>query len=216
GTGIDARQFRAAGCAVLGVEPDARMAGPARRSGLEVDVSTFEDWDPAGRTFDAVVAGQAWHWIDPVTGAARAARVLRPGGRLAAFWNVLQLPPEAAEAFAGVCRRVLPGMPIAARAMTTGQAVDGYRALSAKAADGMRNTGTFGEPEQWRYDWRWTYTRDAWLAQLPTLGAFTRLPPDALTELLAGVGTAVDAMGGGFTARYTTLAVTAVRTTGGS
>ena len=30
GTGIVARQFQAAGCSVLGVEPDARMAGHAR------------------------------------------------------------------------------------------------------------------------------------------------------------------------------------------
>lgn len=33
GTGIEARQFKAAGCTVLGVEPDARMAEFARRSG---------------------------------------------------------------------------------------------------------------------------------------------------------------------------------------
>ncbi|MFD0532752.1 class I SAM-dependent methyltransferase [Actinomadura luteofluorescens] len=80
GTGIEARQFQAAGCTVLGVEPDARMAGFARRGGLEVEEATFESWDPAGRDFDAVIAGTAWHWVDPVAGAAKAARVLRPGG----------------------------------------------------------------------------------------------------------------------------------------
>ncbi|MFB9838760.1 class I SAM-dependent methyltransferase, partial [Actinoallomurus acaciae] len=78
GTGIEARQFQAAGCTVLGVDPDARMAGFARRTGVEVEVATFETWDPAGRVFDAVVAGQAWHWVDPVAGAAKAAQVLRP------------------------------------------------------------------------------------------------------------------------------------------
>src|SRR5256885_15376084 len=56
GTGIEARQLQAAGCRVLGVEPDARMAAFARRGGLEVEVATFETWDPAGRTFHAVVA----------------------------------------------------------------------------------------------------------------------------------------------------------------
>src|SRR5215212_10921235 len=80
GTGIEARQFRAAGCEVLGVEPDARMADFARRGGVEVEVATFEAWDPAGRNFDAVVAGQSWHWVDPLAGAAKAARVLRPDG----------------------------------------------------------------------------------------------------------------------------------------
>src|SRR5919108_1087957 len=90
GTGIAARQFQAAGCTVLGVEPDARMAGWARERGLDVEVSTFEDWDPAGRAFDAVVAGMTWHWVDPVAGAAKAAQALRPGGRLALFWYVFE------------------------------------------------------------------------------------------------------------------------------
>ena len=44
GTGIVARQFQAAGCRVLGVDPDARMADLARRHGLEVEVSRFEAW----------------------------------------------------------------------------------------------------------------------------------------------------------------------------
>src|SRR5947208_4459723 len=87
GTGIAARQFQAAGCRVLGVEPDERMAEPARRAGVETEIATFEDWAPHGRRFDAVIAAQAWHWVDPVAGAAKAAQVLRPGGRLAVFWN---------------------------------------------------------------------------------------------------------------------------------
>jgi SAM-dependent methyltransferase len=35
GAGIAARQFQAAGCRVLGVDPDARMAALARQSGVE-------------------------------------------------------------------------------------------------------------------------------------------------------------------------------------
>ncbi len=74
GTGIAARQFQAAGCRVLGVDPDVRMAEAARQSGVGVEVAVFEAWDPAGRAFDAVIAGQAWHWVDPVAGAAKSAR----------------------------------------------------------------------------------------------------------------------------------------------
>ncbi len=54
GTGIAARQFQAAGCRVLGVDPDGRMADLARPSGIEVEVAKFEPWDPAGRGFAAV------------------------------------------------------------------------------------------------------------------------------------------------------------------
>jgi SAM-dependent methyltransferase len=170
GTGTEAWQFQAAGCTVLGIEPDARMAELARRRGLEVEVATFEAWDPAGRQFDAVVAGQAWHWVDPVAGAAKAAQVLRPGGRLAPFWHMF------------------------------------------KAADGIRKVGGFSDPEQWRYDWERSYTRDEWLDQMPTQGPLTQLPPEKLAEVLEGVGAAIDAMGGSFTMHYSTVAVAAART----
>ena len=92
GTGIVARLFQGAGAEVLGVDPDERMAAQARARGLEVEVARIEDWDPAGRHFDAVVAGQAWHWVDPAAGARRAAQALRPGGRLAVFWNSFPAP----------------------------------------------------------------------------------------------------------------------------
>ncbi|MET8180568.1 class I SAM-dependent methyltransferase [Streptomyces sp. NPDC005336] len=211
GTGIAARQFQAAGCRVLGVEPDARMADVARQLGVEVGLGTFEAWDPAGREFDAVVAGTAWHWIDPVAGAAKAAQVLRPGGRLTPFWNVFQLPPDVAEAFAAVYRRVMPDSPFNLQAMTK-QTLDRHQVLFTKAADGIREVGGFSDPEQWRFDWEWSYTRNAWLDQMPTQGAFTQLPSDKLAVVLEGVGAAIDTVGGSFTMRYATVAVTAVRT----
>jgi SAM-dependent methyltransferase len=134
GTGISARPFQAAGCQVLGVEVDARMAAFARQQGFEVEVAKFEEWEPAGRTFDTVVAGQAWHWIDPVAGAAKAAGVLRPQGRLAVFWNVTQFPSELAEAFAELFARVLPGTPFS-------RGVSGLEAYSGQFAKAPAGCG---------------------------------------------------------------------------
>jgi SAM-dependent methyltransferase len=208
GTGIVARQFQAAGCEVLGVDPDARMADLARQRGLEVEVATFETWDPAGRLFDAIVAGQAWHWIDPVAGAAKAAPALCPGGRLALFWNVFQPPAELGLAFAGVYRRVLPDLPAN---VWDRPLLDIYATMAGHATDGMRQAGAFGEPEQWRFGWDRPYTRDEWLEQVPTFGGHSQIPPGKQRELLAGIGAAIDAAGGGFTMGFTTLAVTATR-----
>ena len=59
GTGIASRQSQAAGCAVLGAEPDVRRADFAQALDLRVKVATFEAWEPGGRTFDAVMAAQA-------------------------------------------------------------------------------------------------------------------------------------------------------------
>ncbi|MET1075473.1 MAG: class I SAM-dependent methyltransferase [Umezawaea sp.] len=207
GTGIEARQLRDAGCRVLGVEPDERMAEFARRSGLEVEVSTFETWEAAGRRFDVVAAGQSWHWVDPVAGAGRASEVLRPGGLLVAFWHVFDPPAAIADVLASVFRRVMPVSPAA----LPKKAVDAYDAMCERAAEGMAEAGGFEEPERWTYEWEREYTRDEWLDLMPTTGALTRLPAEELAEVLGAVGEAVDGMGGGFTMRYTTVAVAGVR-----
>ncbi|GHF54803.1 methyltransferase type 11 [Streptomyces mashuensis] len=211
GTGIAARQFQAAGCDVLGIDPDPRMAGFAQRRGLDVEVARFETWEPAGRVFDAVVAGQTWHWVDPVAGAAKAAGVLRPDGRLAVFWNVFLPSPDVAEAFSAVHRRVLPDLPRNPWAAT---GLDAYAPFFTRTTDGIRRTGAFTAPEQWRYDWEQSYTRDAWLSQMRTSGEAGLLPPERLAELLDATARAVDAMGGSFTMQYAAVAVTATRTDG--
>nr|WP_033433773.1 class I SAM-dependent methyltransferase [Saccharothrix syringae] len=203
GTGIAARQFRAAGCRVLGVDADPRMAEFARRDGFEVEVSTFESWDPAGRAFDVVIAGQTWHWVDPAAGAARAAGVLRPGGRLAAFWNVFQPPPDVSANMAAIHREFMP-RPMAE--MSSKSALEVYSLMFAKAVDGIRGSAAFDEPEEWRFEWERHYTRDEWLDMLPTQGGYTHLSPERFAELTAAMG---DAVGDGFTAQYTAVVVTA-------
>lgn len=203
GTGIAARQFRAAGCRVLGVEVDERMADVARRGGLAVEVSAFESWDPAGRRFDAVVSGQSWHWLDQVAAAA-----LRPGGRLAAFWNVHRPPPELTRAFAEVYRRAAPDLPFTPWAVP---ADDAYSAITDRATAGLAATGAFGQAEIWRDEWDHPYSRDEWLDQVLTHGGHSRIPPSTRAALLTGLAAAIDAVGGSFTVRYTTVTVTAER-----
>lgn len=87
GTGITSGLFADRGCQVVGVEIDERMAAFARSLGFEAQISGFEGWRPAGRSFDLVVSGQAWHWVDPTPGTEKAAEVLRSGGRIGLFWN---------------------------------------------------------------------------------------------------------------------------------
>ncbi|MGX7674092.1 class I SAM-dependent methyltransferase [Plantactinospora sp. DSM 117369] len=212
GTGIEARQFLAAGRAVLGVEADPRMAGFARGTGLKVEVATFEAWEPAGRTFDAVVSGTAWHWVDPIAGAAKAARILRPAGVLAPFGHVYQLPPTVADALAAAYRRVVPDSPLNLGGPADGSILDGYQALYARAADGIREAGGFSEPELWRYDWKRSYTRDELLDLVSTSGGLSSLPPDRVAAVLADVGAAVDDLGGSVTLPYATWGLTATLT----
>jgi SAM-dependent methyltransferase len=209
GTGIAAALFGQAGCTVLGVEPDERMAALAREAGLEVEVARFEDWNPAGRTFGAVIAAQAWHWVDMAAGAAKAAEALVPGGLLAIFWNSFLPPAQVNEAIAAVYRKALPDMPLLGSGGMPGP--DGYRQLCDRAAEGMAAAGSFGEPEHWRFDWERAYTTAEWLDVVPTFGGWSRTPAGKQHEILAGMAAAVDAAGGTFTMGYATVAVAAFR-----
>jgi len=74
---------------VTAVEPDPEMLGELRRLLPEVDArpGTAEEIPLPDGSVDAIVIGQAWHWMDPDRALPELARVLRPGGMLAALWN---------------------------------------------------------------------------------------------------------------------------------
>ena len=206
GTGITSRLFVERGCAVLGVEPDDRMAAVALGHGLHVEGGTFEDWEPAGRRFDLVVAGQAWHWVDPERGAAKAADVLRVPGRLAVFWNQGLLPAGVRSALDDVYRRLAPGLD--RHAIALGHMEEGRFARVARALQG---TGRFHVPSVRAYTWRREYTTERWLDQLPTHSDHHALPTERLDDLLAEVRRVVDGAGGRFDMTYRTWVVTAGR-----
>ena len=90
GTGITTRLFSERGCEVLGIEPDPRMAAVARRRGATVEDGSFEEWDARGRLFDLLVAGQSWHWVDPVSythlDVYKRQHRTRPTRRVPASW----------------------------------------------------------------------------------------------------------------------------------
>lgn len=63
------------------------MIAAARRrldgSALSFQVSSFEDFAAAEASFDLIVSGTAFHWVDPEVRFRKPARLLRPGGWLA-------------------------------------------------------------------------------------------------------------------------------------
>ena len=93
GTGISAALFVDAGCDVYAIEPNAAMRAAAERwlgecanfhsVGGRAEATTLGD-----ASIDLAAAGTAFHWFE--AGAARVefARILRPAGCAALFWNV--------------------------------------------------------------------------------------------------------------------------------
>lgn len=119
GTGQATRSLAALGCSVTAVEPGPDMAAAARRrlagvGDVEIELSTFEEWDDRGRRFDVLVAASSWHWVDPSIGWRRAHDVLRPGGWLALPGHVTVRRPGEPEVYAETAdlhERFSPGNP---------------------------------------------------------------------------------------------------------
>lgn len=89
GTGRITEALQRAGVDVIAVEPDPGMRAEMleRVQGVAVLEGTAEDIPLPDRRVDAVIVGQAFHWFDPRRAHPEIARVLNPGGVLAAMWN---------------------------------------------------------------------------------------------------------------------------------
>lgn len=90
GTGKLTAEVVRQGHEVIALDPDAAMLEALSRSvpGVETRVGTAEATGLPASSVDAVVFGQAWHWVDVASASAEMARILRPGGVLGLIWNI--------------------------------------------------------------------------------------------------------------------------------
>ena len=89
GTGKLTRQLVTRGLDVVAVEPLDGMRAELARAvpGARLLAGSAERIPLADGAVDAVVAAQAWHWVDPPRAVPEVARVLAPGGTLGLMWN---------------------------------------------------------------------------------------------------------------------------------
>jgi SAM-dependent methyltransferase len=112
GTGLATLPLLELGAEIVAVEPGHNMVAYLRRRvegrRCRVIESRFEDASVDG-AFDLAVAGTSFHWVEPVAGIEKLARLLPCGAWLALFWNVHAHPGEVDEAWhaalTGVARR---------------------------------------------------------------------------------------------------------------
>jgi SAM-dependent methyltransferase len=211
GTGIASRQMARRGAKVLGVELAPRMAEIARGHGVEVEIEAFEAWDAAGRTFDRVTSAQAWHWLDLPVATARAASVLRPGGRLCLIWNAGCQPDALADTLEQVYARVVPP---GSHRMFRGYAADRVSDMKSgleSEIDAISTVPDFGAPTEKWFPWTRVYQRDEWLDQLVTRSDHAALEPVVQDRLSEAIGAAIDDYGGSFVMNFETVLITAIR-----
>lgn len=92
GPGNLSRLFLAHGNPVYGIEPNKEMREAAERAFAgnpffrSIDARA-EATGLANRSVEMIVAGQAFHWFDPIPARIEAKRILQPGGWTALVWN---------------------------------------------------------------------------------------------------------------------------------
>ncbi len=91
GTGKATTAFASRGVTLICLEPDPRMAARLKAEcasfpNVSIVVSGLEQWVPP-MAFDALIAAQSWHWVDPARRWDLAHHAVRTGGTIALFWN---------------------------------------------------------------------------------------------------------------------------------
>lgn len=89
GTGIASRQLAERGATVVSLDLGAEMLrrARARNTAIPCVQATGNQMPLRNGVAGLVTFAQSWHWFDQRRGAAEVARVLRPGGFWAAWWN---------------------------------------------------------------------------------------------------------------------------------
>jgi SAM-dependent methyltransferase len=201
GTGKATSMFAARGMRVLAVEPSAEMAAVARRvcaafgeaGEVRIEESDFEQWDPAGREFGLLFAAQAWHWVDPSVGFAKAASVLRPGGILAAFWNRPMWARAALrEVLIDAYRRAAPEVLDETDPMHPANSPSGDE---VEWRDGVGAIGRLEAADVRDYEWSETYTGRDYASLLQTHSTVRVLEPGRRRALAEAVAEAIESHG---------------------
>jgi SAM-dependent methyltransferase len=102
------------GYSIVALEPSLAAFEVARQNvaaypDVEIINTSFEEWEPVDREFDAIVAATSWHWVSPANKHQQAATLLKNTGALVLLWNTTMMPPlEIFNSLTETFRQYLP------------------------------------------------------------------------------------------------------------
>ncbi|MFC4514020.1 class I SAM-dependent methyltransferase [Streptomyces ehimensis] len=201
GTGKATLAFAARGVTLTCLEPDPRMAAVLTRhcaAGMPhvtVENVDFERWQASDRRFVLLLAGQAWHWVDPEVRWRRARELLVPGGTIALFWNDWLVADEPLRhELRAVHHRHLQGLP--PHSIVDAQPRESVMAPNSWVWEELRAQEDFTDVEHRLYLSRHTRTTAGIVDLLSSLSSYLILTEETRRAVLSDVSRTIDAHGG--------------------
>ncbi len=196
GTGQATLPLARRGFAVVAVELGAHLADYAREKlagfpHAHVVKSSFEEWDPGGERFDAVVAFNSIHWVDPEVRYRKAAGLLRDQGALAVVAARYVTPENADPFWAEVEQDYLEVL---------GPREDSRPPPRPDEVSDLREeicAGYFRHLAARRYIWGVRFSAQDYVALLRTMSWHRRLEDAVRDRLFERIGARIDAQPGG-------------------
>lgn len=169
GTGLLGRELARHRCRVLCADPSLDLLRHAPRPSI---AAKAERLPLADESFDAVVAGQCWHWFDRQSAPREILRLLKPGGSLAILYSMpLSIAGNVVEATENLILRYRPRWPHANSVGISGQALRDLQ------------SNRYRRIESFTFDAEESFTHDQWRGLIRTSSAIgASLPPDQIAR----------------------------------
>ena len=176
GTGIATRALIERGARVIALDPGREVLRRAelRTPSLRAVVADGARLPVRSETIDLICFAQSWHWLDEVRRIPEAHRVLRPGGRWAAWWSHARADDESwFDAYWTAIERTCPGTHRSQRDTDWGHTV--------------ATSGRFTVDTRITVPWIRSLRIDRWLTDQASHSYVAALDEQARIELLANL-----------------------------
>ncbi|MTJ09242.1 MULTISPECIES: class I SAM-dependent methyltransferase [unclassified Anabaena] len=148
---------------------------------VEIQPTTFEEWELEPEKFDAVLAATSFHWINPEFGNFKISQALRNNGCLILLWNMTPQPEyEVYLSFQEVYQKYAPFLDRYEDIQTQKDIV---QSLGQKAID----SGKFQDLVSQQIVCKVNYSVDDFLLLLSTYTPYLKLEIKTRNNLFAGL-----------------------------
>lgn len=203
GTGQMTIPFAAKGYTILALELGDAMAALAAQkcrpyARVEVVQTAFEAWPVQPQAFDLVLSAQAFHWIAPDQGCARAASALKGGGAIALVWNLdLSEHTPFWQATLPIYNTYFPE--------TSDDTNVSLEEKANRCKEALHRSDAFENLQEMRHAWEKAYSGADYLKLLNTHSNHRMLPEPDKTHFFQAIAEVIDRSGGVVRRMYETL-----------